>query len=40
MPTVGELIEKRYGGLEKFGGDSIVETRRNFLGYREQLRNF
>ena len=26
--------------LEKFGGDSIEETRRNFDGYREQVRNF
>jgi chorismate synthase len=26
--------------LEKFGGDSIEETRRNFEGYREQVRNF
>src|SRR3984957_14323267 len=26
--------------LEKFGGDSLGETRRNFDGYREQVRNF
>jgi chorismate synthase len=26
--------------LEKFGGDSIGETVRNFAGYREQLRNY
>jgi len=26
--------------LEKFGGDSMVETLKNFEGYREQLRNF
>jgi chorismate synthase len=26
--------------LEKFGGDSIAETRRNFEGYRQQLREF
>jgi chorismate synthase len=26
--------------LEKFGGDSIVETRRNFAGYQTQLREF
>ena len=26
--------------LEKFGGDSLTETRRNFEGYREQVRNF
>ena len=26
--------------LEKFGGDSLDETRRNFEAYREQIRNF
>jgi chorismate synthase len=26
--------------LEKFGGDSLRETRRNFEGYREQVRSF
>lgn len=26
--------------LEKFGGDSLDETRRNFDGYQEQVRNF
>jgi chorismate synthase len=26
--------------LEKFGGDSLAETRRNFDGYMEQVRNF
>lgn len=26
--------------LEKFGGDSLVETKRNFDGYMEQVRNF
>jgi len=26
--------------LEKFGGDSLGETRRNFEGYREQVRNY
>jgi len=26
--------------LEKFGGDSIEETKRNFLAYQEQVRNF
>ena len=26
--------------LEKFGGDSLQETRRNYDGYREQVRNF
>jgi chorismate synthase len=26
--------------LEKFGGDSLAETRRNFEGYLEQVRSF
>ena len=26
--------------LEKFGGDSLDETRRNFEGYLEQVREF
>lgn len=26
--------------LEKFGGDSMTETRRNFAGYQQQLREF
>ena len=26
--------------LEKFGGDSQVEIRRNYEGYLEQVRNF
>jgi chorismate synthase len=26
--------------LEKFGGDSLAETRRNFDGYIEQVRKF
>jgi len=26
--------------LEKFGGDSLEETRRNFNGYQEQVRNY
>ena len=26
--------------LEKFGGDSMLETKRNFQGYREQLKNY
>jgi chorismate synthase len=26
--------------LEKFGGDSLGETRRNFEGYIEQVRKF
>jgi chorismate synthase len=26
--------------LEKFGGDSLEETRRNHDGYRQQVKNF
>jgi chorismate synthase len=26
--------------LEKFGGDSLEETRRNYDGYRQQVKNF
>ena len=26
--------------LEKFGGDSMTETLRNFEGYRQQLKNY
>jgi len=26
--------------LEKFGGDSLTETRRNFEGYLQQVRSF
>jgi chorismate synthase len=26
--------------LEKFGGDSLVETQRNYKGYLQQVRNF
>ena len=26
--------------LEKFGGDSLNETKRNFQGYLEQLKNY
>jgi chorismate synthase len=26
--------------LEKFGGDSMLETLRNFKGYRQQLKNY
>jgi chorismate synthase len=26
--------------VEKFGGDSLTETRRNFDAYRQQLRDF
>jgi chorismate synthase len=28
------------GFIEKFGGDSLAETRRNFEGYRAQLRAY
>jgi chorismate synthase len=26
--------------LDKFGGDSLAETQRNYLGYLEQVRQF
>jgi chorismate synthase len=26
--------------LEKFGGDSMTETKRNYQGYLEQVKNF
>jgi chorismate synthase len=26
--------------LEKFGGDSLAETKRNYEGFLEQVRNF
>jgi len=26
--------------LEKFGGDSLEETRRNYAGYQRQLKDF
>ena len=26
--------------LEKFGGDSLAETRRNYQGYLDQVRDF
>jgi chorismate synthase len=26
--------------LDKFGGDSLKETKRNFQGYLEQLKNY
>jgi len=26
--------------LEKFGGDSLAETKRNYNGYLEQIRKF
>jgi chorismate synthase len=35
---VGLVLARAF--LEKFGGDSIEETRRNFQGYQEQVRRF
>jgi chorismate synthase len=32
--TIARLV------LEKFGGDSLNELKRNFEGYREQIRAF
>jgi chorismate synthase len=32
--TIARLV------LEKFGGDSLSELKRNFQGYREQIRAF
>jgi chorismate synthase len=26
--------------IEKFGGDSMVEVKRNYAGYLEQVKNF
>jgi chorismate synthase len=46
VPAAGVIGEAMVGivlaqaFLEKFGGDSLDETRRNFEGYREQVRNF
>lgn len=46
VPAAGVVAEAMVAltlagcALEKFGGDSIVETRRNFEGYCEQLRNY
>jgi chorismate synthase len=37
-PMVSIVLAQAF--LEKFGGDSLMETRRNFEGYKEQLRNF
>src|SRR6202142_3380185 len=33
-------LELARSALEKFGGDSMTETQRNFKGYLEQLKNF
>jgi chorismate synthase len=41
--VVGEAmaaIELAAAFLEKFGGDSLAETKRNFEGYQTQLANF
>ncbi len=35
---VGLVLAQAF--LEKFGGDSLTETRRNFEGYLEQVKNF
>ncbi len=35
---VGFVLARAF--LEKFGGDSLAETRRNYEGYVQQLKNF
>ncbi|HEV3279230.1 MAG TPA: chorismate synthase [Terriglobia bacterium] len=46
VPAAGVAAEAMMGlvlaraFLEKFGGDSLEETRRNFRGYQEQVRRF
>jgi chorismate synthase len=46
VPAAGVAAEAMMGlvlaraFLEKFGGDSLEETRRNFQGYQEQVRQF
>ncbi len=46
VPAAGVAAEAMMGlvlaraFLEKFGGDSMEETRRNFQGYQEQVRHF
>jgi chorismate synthase len=46
VPAAGVAAEAMMGlalaraFLEKFGGDSLEETRRNFQGYQEQVRRF
>jgi len=46
VPAAGVIGEAMVGivlaqaFLEKFGGDSLEETRRNFEGYKEQVKNF
>jgi len=41
--VIGEAvvaIELADAFLEKFGGDSMDEIKRNYMGYMEQVRNF
>ena len=46
VPAAGVVAETMVAltmarcALEKFGGDSMVETKRNFQGYLEQLKNY
>jgi chorismate synthase len=46
VPAAGVVAESMVAltlarsALEKFGGDSMKETKRNFLGYLEQLKNY
>jgi len=46
VPAAGVIAESMVALVlaravtQKFGGDSIDETMRNFRGYLEQLRNF
>jgi chorismate synthase len=46
VPAAGVVAEAMMGlvlarsFLEKFGGDSMEETHRNFEGYRDQVRRF
>jgi len=46
VPAAGVAAEAMIGltlakcALEKFGGDSMLETKRNFQGYLEQLKNY
>ena len=46
MPAAGVIGEAMVAlvlaaaALEKFGGDSLAETKRNYDGYLEQVKNF
>jgi chorismate synthase len=46
VPAAGVVAESMVAltlarcALEKFGGDSILETMRNYQGYCQQLKNF